>query len=83
MSEELDPIRLEMAKDGVVLDDEIHALPAISPQCVTCAHLTSGVDRQCAAYPEGIPDEVWTGLISHKRPYQGDNGIHYQRKVLE
>lgn len=84
MSEELDEVRRAIVDDegGIVFDDEVQTLPAISPQCVTCANLLdAGAKRQCKAYPNGIPDEVWTGLINHRRPYQGDNGIQYERRL--
>jgi len=32
----------------------------------------------CAAYPEGIPDEIAYGEERHLEPYPGDGGIRYE-----
>jgi len=61
--------------------------PAI--QCLTCKHYVSPFDREdegarsdeptqvCAAYPAGIPDEIWTNKVDHREPFEGDNGIRW------
>ena len=53
----------------------------ISEECFTCKHLT---DRLypffCRAYPEGIPQEIGSGKISHKKPFKGDNNIQYEKE---
>jgi hypothetical protein len=47
--------------------------------CVLCAHLD---DKQtCAAFPQGIPAEIWKGEVDHHDPYPGDNGIQFKRDV--
>ena len=33
----------------------------------------------CAAFPEGIPDEIVFGSNKHTSPYTGDNGIQYEK----
>ena len=33
----------------------------------------------CAAFPNGIPDEIAYGTNKHVKPYPGDNGIQYER----
>lgn len=32
----------------------------------------------CAAFPEGIPDEIAYGPVLHHLPYPGDRGIQYE-----
>lgn len=32
----------------------------------------------CAAFPNGIPDEIAYGKNKHLKPYPGDNGIQYE-----
>lgn len=32
----------------------------------------------CSAYPDGIPNEIFTGLHDHAKPYKGDNGIQFE-----
>jgi hypothetical protein len=31
----------------------------------------------CAAYPDGIPDEIIRQGFDHRQPYPGDNGIRF------
>ena len=32
----------------------------------------------CKAFPEGIPEEIFEGPVSHKTPYPGDHGIQWE-----
>lgn len=54
-------------------------------QCSTCARFVSPFDRPdmtggptCAAFPEGIPDEVYWNGADHRQPIAGDNGVRWQ-----
>lgn len=54
-------------------------------QCVACSHL----DRQepeaaaCDAFPEGIPQEIYTNHFDHHNPYPGDHGVHFDLIPLD
>jgi hypothetical protein len=54
----------------------------ISPTCRNCRHL-DWVPRDyrfhatCAAFPEGVPIEIWNGDHDHRSPFPGDRGVHY------
>lgn len=56
--------------------------PAV--QCVYCAHWRSPLDdaeqgdvQVCAAFPAGIPDEIWDGRVDHRQAIEGDHGIRW------
>lgn len=68
----------------LVLSSSDKRLPAISPMCVDCILLYNhGIERMCKAFPNGIPDEIWIGTISHRRPYSGDGGITYSQQEVK
>ncbi len=59
------------------------------PRCSirNCRHLTGVVQPDgteaterpaCAAFPDGIPDEIAYGSNLHLRPFPGDHGITYE-----
>lgn len=48
------------------------------PLCLSCKHTND--NGTCKAYPEGIPLEIVSGRINHYQPYEGDNGIQYEKK---
>lgn len=35
----------------------------------------------CAAFPDGIPLDIWLGRFAHTRKWPGDNGIRYQSRT--
>src|SRR3954468_19797796 len=51
-----------------------------SPICTFCKHLDRRPDRRlsCAAFPGGIPAEVYENLMPHTRPLEGDGGIRFE-----
>jgi len=53
----------------------------ISNQCFNCLHfnlseiIKENVILTCTAFPEGIPDDIISGKVSHESNYRGDGGI--------
>ncbi len=49
--------------------------------CGACARLGPRVDRPgvaCAAFPDGIPDEIYVDGFDHRKPFDGDNGLRFE-----
>mgnify|MGYP003590467903 CR=1 FL=1 len=61
-------------------------IPFNSILCDSCEHfeesrLDGNVYRQyCAAFPDGIPDEIYFDGADHTKPWKGDHGIRYVKK---
>lgn len=54
-------------------------MTTFSPICSYCAHFDTSVrDREvCSAFPDGIPQSILTGKLSHHFPVKGDRGIQF------
>jgi len=55
-------------------------LPRFSPICSHCIHVSLEKRKVCAAFPAGIPDEIWKGENPHVLPVDGDHGIRFQKR---
>ena len=47
------------------------------PICNECIHRKSG-ETKCNAYPDGIPKNILTGKVDHRKKYINDNGIRFE-----
>lgn len=59
------------------LDDRELSIPVFSSVCSFCRHSNNDPERTCAAFPEGIPMEIWMGSNKHIASYPGDHGIQF------
>lgn len=61
----------------------------IASRCVgRCRHFVNytwgGPDNRfilgyrCAAFPDGVPEEIYSGRNPHTEPYPGDRGIQFE-----
>lgn len=57
-------------------DSELDLLEGSSGDCYMCKHNT--YHRQCKAFPDLIPLDIWTWKFPHTQPYPGDNGILFE-----
>lgn len=49
--------------------------------CPSCKHVfMDGAPPTCAAFPDGIPDEILSEQVIHRTPYPGDSGIRYEER---
>lgn len=61
-------------------------LPVLVPLCFDCKHFEGDAPTdsmfvyRCAAYPEGIPNEILLLKHDHRQPYPGDHGIQFEQK---
>jgi hypothetical protein len=46
-------------------------------QCAHCKHKSEDGEA-CAAFPEGIPDEILLNQHDHRDPFPGDHGIRFE-----
>ena len=52
-----------------------------APICLDCRHFRPEERTlACAAYPDGIPEEILTSEVDHHEPYPGDHGIRFEPK---
>jgi hypothetical protein len=55
------------------------------PICASCVRYSPGLGEDlfdsrpasCAAFPDGIPDDVLLGGVDHREPVEGDRGVRY------
>jgi hypothetical protein len=49
-------------------------------QCLKCIHDNVPADGGCKAFPKGIPYAILANEHDHRLPYEGDNGILFQKR---
>jgi hypothetical protein len=66
-----------------VLDDSEIYYGYFSDVCSFCIYKDEFYKRKCAAFPEGIPDDIWFGKNKHTKPLpEQKNGIVYEKDKL-
>jgi len=52
--------------------------PVPTPICYDCKYFRGSRVGTCQAFPNQIPDRIWSGKIRHDKPFPGDQGIEFQ-----
>ena len=54
------------------------------PICLLCKHYRQAQDwgepNTCAAFPDGIPEDIELGGFDHRKPFEGDRGFRFELK---
>ena len=50
------------------------------PDCIKCKHFHGWDKWTCRAFPDKIPDKIFTGEHDHRKSFKGDNGIRFEEK---
>jgi len=49
------------------------------PNCLLCEHFGGDTDEPtCKAFPQAIPQKIWTNEVLHNDPIKGDRGFQYK-----
>ena len=62
--------------------DGTRSTESTSATCRHCRHLQHPARRTCAAFPDGIPNDLWWAYRGHREPFPGDQGIQYEERPL-
>jgi excisionase family DNA binding protein len=46
--------------------------------CVQCKHFLGTETGRCSAFPDRIPEPIWSGKVQHTEAFPGDRGIRFQ-----
>jgi hypothetical protein len=47
-----------------------------SDLCLFCKHYQE--NAKCDAFPDGIPEDIFSGEFDQHNPYPGDHGIQFE-----
>ena len=55
----------------------------IKALCYDCVHFRGARSGKCDAFPDQIPEKIWSGKSQHAEPFLGDRGIQFEPKMSE
>jgi excisionase family DNA binding protein len=56
-------------------------MKSLSPPCYDCIHFREAKSGKCDAFPDQIPEQLWSGEFQHDKPFPGDRGLRFRRKI--
>ena len=60
--------------------EKVRGIDMEAPLCIDCRYFRFALSEStptCDAFPEGIPDEIWSNDIEHDHPIPGDHGLRF------
>ncbi len=51
--------------------------------CYDCVHFIGAVAGRCDAFPDQIPEKMWSGKSRHCEPFPGDRGVRFEPRTNE
>ncbi len=51
--------------------------------CFDCLHFRRAEAGRCDAFPDQIPEKLWSGKTLHREPFPGDRGIQFEPMANE
>ncbi len=51
--------------------------------CFDCLHFRRAEAGRCDAFPDQIPERIWSGKALHREPFPGDHGIQFAPRTSE
>ncbi len=58
-------------------------MKSLKTLCYDCVHFHGATTGRCDAFPDQIPEKIWTGKSQHIKTFSGDRGIHFEPSVNE
>lgn len=55
----------------------------INALCYDCVHFRGATSGKCNAFPDQIPEKLWSGKFLHREPFPGDHGIQFVPRMSE
>ena len=56
-------------------------MKVLKTSCFRCKHLLGSKAGRCTAFPDQIPDLLWSGKFQHTKPFPGDRGIRFEVNI--
>ncbi len=58
-------------------------MKSFKTSCYDCIHFLGAEAGRCDAFPDQIPEKIWSGKSPHRDPFPGDRGIQFEPRMTE
>lgn len=56
-------------------------MKSLRQPCYDCIHFREAKSGKCDAFPDKIPEQIWSGGFQHDKSFPGDRGFRFRRKI--